>query len=123
MNMITFKHVNEKKVNFTLKQHIKAPKGSTGTAVPFFTLALDGSEWLTSRPAHFIPGNDPVIIVQKNGWGPGPSGRVWEISSTPGFDPQTIHSVVSRYTAYSISARKHKFILKCNSNNFESHKK
>lgn len=44
MNMITFKHINEKKVNFTLEQPIKAPQGSTGIAQRFFTSALDGNE-------------------------------------------------------------------------------
>jgi len=123
MKMITFKHRNEKKVNFPLEEPIKAPKRSTGIALSFFTSALDGSEWLTSRPGQFISGNDPVLIVQETGWAPGPSGRVWKISSTPGFDPRTIHSVASRYTAYPISVRKHKFILKNNSNTLECHKK
>ena len=36
------------------------------------TLALDGSRWSTPRPGRFTPGKDPVPIVQKAGWAPGP---------------------------------------------------
>jgi hypothetical protein len=70
VNIITFKHINKKKVNFTLEQSINAQKGSTGVALPILTSALDGSEWLTSRPGHFVPGNDPVPTVQETGWAP-----------------------------------------------------
>jgi hypothetical protein len=35
---------------------------------------LDGGGWWTPRPGRFIPGNNPVFIVQKAGWAPGP---VW----------------------------------------------
>jgi hypothetical protein len=31
------------------------------------TLAQDGEWWLTPRPVHFKPGNDPVPIVQDAG--------------------------------------------------------
>ena len=34
----------------------------------------------------------------------GRSGGVQEILPTPGFDPQTVRSVASRYTDYAISA-------------------
>jgi hypothetical protein len=34
----------------------------------------------------------------------GRSGRVQEILPAPGFDPQTVRSVASRYTDYAISA-------------------
>ena len=34
----------------------------------------------------------------------GQSGRVRKISSPPGFDPRTVHSVASRYTDWAIPA-------------------
>jgi hypothetical protein len=51
-------------------------------------------------------------LYKRLGGPQGPSGWVGKISSTPGFNPQITHSVASRYTAHSIPARKHKFILK-----------
>jgi len=38
------------------------------------TSALDGDEWSTPRPGRFTPGKDPLSIVKKAGWVPGP---VW----------------------------------------------
>ena len=38
------------------------------------TTALEGDEGSASRPGRFTPGNDPVPIVQEDGWAPGP---VW----------------------------------------------
>ena len=38
------------------------------------TSALDGDGWSSPRPGRFTPGKDPVPIVQKAGWAPGP---VW----------------------------------------------
>jgi hypothetical protein len=38
------------------------------------TSELDGGGWSTPRPGRFTPGKDPVPIVQKAGWAPGP---VW----------------------------------------------
>jgi hypothetical protein len=38
------------------------------------TSVLDGCGWSTPRPGRFFPGNDPVRIVQEDGWAPGP---VW----------------------------------------------
>ena len=38
------------------------------------TSALDGGGWSTPIPGRFIPGKDPVPIVQEAGWAPGP---VW----------------------------------------------
>ena len=49
----------------------------------------------------FTPGKDPVPIVQEAGWAP---GLVWtgaEDLTPPGFDPQTVQPVVSRYTDYA----------------------
>jgi hypothetical protein len=38
------------------------------------TSAIDGDGWSTPRPGRFIPGKDPVPIVQEAGWTP---GSVW----------------------------------------------
>ena len=40
----------------------------------YLTSALDAGGWSTPRPGRFIPGKDPVPIVQEAGWAPGP---VW----------------------------------------------
>jgi len=38
-------------------------------------MALEGGEWSAAPPCRSLPpGKDPVTIVQKNGWAPGP---VW----------------------------------------------
>jgi hypothetical protein len=37
-------------------------------------MALGGGGWSAPRPGRFTPGKDPVPIVQKAGWAPGP---VW----------------------------------------------
>ena len=35
---------------------------------------MEVGEWLTPRSDRFTPGNDPIPIVQNNGWAP---GLVW----------------------------------------------
>jgi len=55
-------------------------------------------------PAAFTPGKDPVPIVQEAGWAPGLVSTGAEILAPPGFDPQTVQPVASRYTDYSILA-------------------
>ena len=61
------------------------------------TSALDGVGGPTPRPGLFTPGKDPVPIVQKAGWAPGP---VWtgaeNLAHPPGFDPRTVRPVASR---------------------------
>jgi hypothetical protein len=53
----------------------------------------------TPRP-YFTPVKDTVPIVQEPGWAPGP---VWTggKSHPTGFDPRTVHPVVSRYTDWA----------------------
>ena len=36
------------------------------------TSALDGGGWSSPRHGRFIPGKDPVPVVQEAGWAPGP---------------------------------------------------
>jgi hypothetical protein len=50
----------------------------------------------------FTPGKEPVPIVQKAGWGPGPVYTCATISPPPGFDPRTVQPVGSRYTDCAI---------------------
>jgi hypothetical protein len=49
----------------------------------------------------FTPGKDPVPIVQKAGWAPGPVWTGAENLTPPGFDSWTVQSVASRYTEYA----------------------
>ena len=63
------------------------------------TAALEGGEWSAARPGtHFIPGKDPVPILQEAGWAP---GLVWtgaeNLASTE-IRSRTVQPVVSRYT-------------------------
>jgi len=55
---------------------------------------------VTPRPL-FTPGKDPVPIVQKAGWAPGPVWTGAENLAPPGFDPRTVQPVASRYTDYA----------------------
>ena len=70
------------------------------------TTALEGGEGVsvTPRPL-FIPGKDPVPIVQEAGWAPGP---VWTgaeyLAPHREFYPRTVQPVASRYTDYATRA-------------------
>jgi hypothetical protein len=65
----------------------------------FFTSALEG---LASRPGRTLPPEkDPVPIVQEVGWASGPVWTDAENLAPPGFDPQTVQPVGSRYTDYA----------------------
>jgi hypothetical protein len=55
-------------------------------------------------PAAFIPGKEPVPIVQEAGWAPEPVWIGAEKLAPPGFDPRTFQPVASRYTDYAIPA-------------------
>ena len=50
---------------------------------------------------HLTPGEGPVPIVQEAGWASGPVWTGVENHAPPGFDPQTVQSVGSRYTDYT----------------------
>ena len=51
------------------------------------TSALDGMGDKRHAPATFIPGKDPVPIVQEAG----KSGRVWKNLPSPGFETMIWH--------------------------------
>jgi len=57
------------------------------------TSGLDRSRWSTPRPGRFTPGRDPVPIVQKAGWAPGPVWMGAENLVPTGFDPRTVQPV------------------------------
>lgn len=69
---------------------------------------VDVDGWLTQLPGPFTQERDPVPLVWEAGWTQSLSGRVQKISSPPGFNPRTAHSVASRYSDWDISG--HAFV-------------
>ena len=55
-------------------------------------------------PAVLPPGKIRYPLYRRLGGPQGRSGRVWKISPLPGFDPQTVQPVQSRYTDCAIPA-------------------
>ena len=55
---------------------------------------------VTHRPL-FIPGKDPVPIVQEAGLAPGPVWTGVENLAQSGFDPRTVQPVACSYTEYA----------------------
>ena len=51
--------------------------------------------------ATFIPGKDPVPIVQEAGWAPGPVYIGGENIAPPGFYPRTVQPVGSHYANWA----------------------
>ena len=99
------------KVKRTLVQALRlctgrtARKGSRGIALPFLDHGTRNG-WgvsVTLWP-FFIPGKDPVLIVQEAGWAPGPVWIDAEISPLPGLEPRAIQPLASRYTDWAIPA-------------------
>ena len=69
------------------------------------TLALDGGGWSMPHPGHFSPRKEIRYPSYRRLGGPhGQSGRVRKILTPPGFDPQTVLPVASRYMDYTIQA-------------------
>jgi hypothetical protein len=65
----------------------------------FSTSALEGGGWSAPRPGRFTPGKDPVPIVQKSGWAPGPVWTCAKILAPTGIrSPDRPSPVASRYT-------------------------
>jgi hypothetical protein len=68
----------------------------------FLTSALEGCEGSESRPCHTLPsGKTRYPLYRRLGGPQGRSGQVRKISPPPGFDPQTVQHVGSRYTDYA----------------------
>jgi len=54
--------------------------------------------WLTPQPGRPYPGKEIRFPLHTRlGGSQGRSGRVLRISSLPGFDPRTVHPIVSQY--------------------------
>jgi hypothetical protein len=69
------------------------------------TSTLDGVVWLRPRPDRFTPGKETRYPLYTKLGGPqGRSERVQKISPPPGFDPQTVQPVASRYIDWTIAA-------------------
>jgi hypothetical protein len=70
----------------------------------FLTLKLEGVCGQHYAPAALPPGKTRYPLYRRLGGPQGRSGRVRKISPPPGFDPQTVQPVVSRYIDWNISA-------------------
>jgi hypothetical protein len=58
---------------------------------PFMTTALEGGEGSASRPDRSLPpGKNRYPLYRRLGGPQGRSGKVWKISTPPGFDPRTV---------------------------------
>jgi hypothetical protein len=70
-------------------------------------MVVGGQRHATPRHGRFTLGKETRYPLYRRLSGPrGRSGRVRTISPPPGFDPRTLQPVASRYTDYSIPARK-----------------
>jgi hypothetical protein len=65
------------------------------------TSAIDGGQRAKPRHGHFTLRKDPYPLYRMLVGPQGRSGRVREISITPGFDLRTVQSVAGRYTDYA----------------------
>jgi hypothetical protein len=85
-------------IKFTLEQTIKAYRGVEVSLYFFFNLGFRWGGWATPRPGRFTPKKETrYLLYRRLGGSLGRSGRSRKISLTPGFDPQTVHPVASRY--------------------------
>jgi len=66
-------------------------------------------------PADLPPGKTRYTLYRRLGGPQGWSGRVRQISSSPGFDPRTVRPVASRYTNWAIPAQSQNstYTIKC----------
>jgi hypothetical protein len=86
-----------------LEVAMKAHSGGRGiqrSSILSLTSSLDVCGWLRPRLGHFTPGKETRYpLYRRLGVPQGWSGRVWKISSQPGFDPRTFQPEASGYTA------------------------
>jgi hypothetical protein len=75
-------------------------RGSRGIVIPVREPRHEeGMGWVAPRPGRFTPGKETRYPLYRRLGGPqGQSGRMRKISPPPGFDPQTVQPVASRYT-------------------------
>jgi hypothetical protein len=83
---------------------LESPEGGGGITLHCLVLGARRGWVVSTTPRPLYPGKDPVRIVQEAGWAP---GSVWTCAKNlalPGFDPQTIQPVASRYIDWAIPA-------------------
>jgi hypothetical protein len=68
------------------------------SSTPSLTSALDGLGGQCHAPTALLPGKTRFPLYRRLGGPQGRSERVRKISPPPGFDPQTVQPVASRYT-------------------------
>jgi hypothetical protein len=68
--------------------------------------ALEGGGWSAPRPSRFIPGKEPVPILQEAEWAPGSFCRCEKnlAPPPPEFDFRTVQPVAGRYTDWATPA-------------------
>ena len=109
-------------IGFTISQATRALRESRGIDLLYLlTSALEGGEGSASRPGRTLPpGKTRYPLYRKLGGPQGWSGQVRKISPPPGFDPQTVQPVGSRYTDYATRPTVHYLIC---SKNFQNSKR
>jgi len=75
----------QQNAKFILEHATNAMGGSRCSSTLSLTSALKWGGWSTPRPGRFIPGKDPVPIVQKSGWSQGPVWKGAENLTPTGF--------------------------------------
>ena len=97
--------IKVKNVKCTLVQAVRlctgrtAHRGSRGIALLFLYHGTRRGEGSASRPGRSLsPGKTRYPLCRRVGGHLGRSGKVRKNSLPPGFDPQTVHPVASRYT-------------------------
>jgi hypothetical protein len=97
-----------KKVMCTLVQALRlftgrtAHTGSRGIALLFLDHCTRRGEGSASLPGHSLPlGKTRYPLYRRLGGPQGQSGQLRKISSPPGFDPQAVQPIASRYTDWA----------------------
>jgi hypothetical protein len=79
-------------------QTVRPRRGSRGIALLFKDRGTRRGEGSASHPGRSLPSGKTRYPL---GGPQGRSGQVRKISPLPGFDPQTVQPVASRYTGYA----------------------
>ena len=111
--VIMQKPIKVKKVKCILVQALRpwtgrtAHRGSRGIALPFLDHGTRRGEGSASHPSHSLPpGKTRYPLYRRLGGPQGWSGQLRKISPPPGFDPQTVQPITSRYTNYATQPQK-----------------
>jgi hypothetical protein len=105
--LVTVQFEVKVKVKCTLVQVLRlctsrtAHRGSRGIAPLFHDHGTRRGEGSASRLGRSLPGKTPYPLYRRQGVPHGRSGQVRKIWPAPGFDPQTVQPVASRYTDYA----------------------